>query len=392
MTTMETTDDKDEGTDQPPLTAKEAELKDTILRYLQANSNKLELPADTVKILEHIKSRGVELLEILKPYRHASIYGIRFMQEMACSCSGSKDVIEQAIEARWESLYDAQDFLGAKIVEFNFEQRNVEVTCAMSAFFAIGAIMRFVPEIILQTNNAKNSQNLGPRFIAFYEKRLSIFLDDNIKSNNAETFHRDVYAAYNEMKDTMPELYEGLRKCIGICGELMAPFDDERYSVSWTSSYYPAGSEEKKPARKGIIIDFAKAKDELERSNAFGLSKEEFIRLVENGKELNKHEIDAFDRKLSDTIFSWITFTTGDRLLRNLIKKQVFVKPGVDADKYLQLIFEKCMRSNKAARMLLPVILDKIKNHQNLFGHERALLKESFSAIYWKDLIAKQAE
>jgi len=370
-----------------PGTIKEQEVKDTILRYLRANSTREELPAQTVKKLDEIKLNGVELLIKLQPYRLASIFTLAFMQDMMPGNTDekTKKIVEEAIEARWEALADASVFMENKVCDFplEFKNRNIETTCVLSALFAGGAIMRFIPDIILETQDKLETCD---KFILFYENDFARFFKGYYQADNAIRLHQDIYAVYNKLKKEMPELFEELKKRLLVSGELMAPYGEERYAVSWLNDYYP--HEEATPKIENNVVDLAKAQKNMRMRKAKSMSKKELLEQLEKGR-LNDEEIDELCEHItrrSDDRAMMVGNKNSWWIIKNLITEELKNNPSQEtADDILQ----QCIASGSEDCRCYEEVLTKLRNRTELTEKDINTIKKALLDYYWKIEIAR---
>jgi hypothetical protein len=121
------------------------------------------------------------------------------------------------------------------------EDKDMETTEAISAFFFLAALSKYGADVILESvDDPKDKKKLAREFVSFYDKKVKGFMDLETKLRmKPQKFHESVFAVYNEFKQEFPELFDDLRERLWTSqGELMASYGSPRFAHSWIDQHY----------------------------------------------------------------------------------------------------------------------------------------------------------
>ncbi|MEW6036324.1 MAG: hypothetical protein AB1529_06945 [Candidatus Micrarchaeota archaeon] len=217
-------------------------------RYLASNTTRSQLPSPIVRQLDEIRGNGNRLFATLEPYQRSSVFLVQLSEEIAESLPKSaKDEREEKERkafaavpehARNQLQKTAKEFMAPRFEKFPAEERDMETTCAVSAFFFLAGAARYVPDVIFESSaDASAKQREAELFVAFFNQRLSDFFLPERRWKNAREMHGLCYAAYLDFKREMPDLFSRLLKKL-ISGELMGPYGTDKFSVGWPYYHY----------------------------------------------------------------------------------------------------------------------------------------------------------
>jgi hypothetical protein len=219
-------------------------------RFFASNSTREQLPTDVVERLDAIRQSGNELLNTLKPYQDASVFHMHFCEDSygRAKAEGEKEshravrLFREGVKQCRQSLDKADSELVGKLFKASKgDDKDIATTSAVSAFFFLGAMAKYCPELILESVSApKDKIKLAKDFVAFFDKKASQHMDTSKKrKTTAKRFHADVFALYKEFKEGFPGFFDELRQKLWTSqGELMAEYGSFRFSMDWPGQHY----------------------------------------------------------------------------------------------------------------------------------------------------------
>jgi hypothetical protein len=219
-------------------------------KFFASNATRDQLPADVVEKLDSIRQSGNGLLNALKPYQDASVFSLQF-------CEGSykraKDEGESeshnAVRLFREGIKQCRldlDKADTEIIKKIFkaskaDDKDIQTTSAISAFFFLGGLAKYCPELIFESvSSPKEKNKLAKGFVKFFEKHASAHMDITKKREvSVKKFHGEVFAIYNAFKEEFPEFFDELREKLWTSqGEFMAEYGSFRFSMDWPGHHY----------------------------------------------------------------------------------------------------------------------------------------------------------
>ncbi|MBU0532602.1 hypothetical protein KKB44_03850 [Candidatus Micrarchaeota archaeon] len=214
-------------------------------RFFASNATRSQLPTDLVKKLEEIKTTGNALLNNLRPYQYASVFYLKFsedshrnLKDTADNNSRGMQMLRNTAQYTREALRTAAEFVRGIFPSFRNE--DLETTSALSAFFFLGAVARYGPDLIFESRaSPEEKQALAEKFVKFYNEKIARYMrtDTQLKMK-PETFHDTCYDVYVAFQKELPELFDALKTRLWTSGNLMAPYGSGRFSQSWTIQHY----------------------------------------------------------------------------------------------------------------------------------------------------------
>jgi hypothetical protein len=196
-----------------------------------------------IRRLDEIRKAGASLLKKLEPFQFASVFDLDFSENLYDNASFDdvKSLAHDSFSITQEQLDAASEKLMVKMF-INYpetEDPELETTCTVAALFFVAAAARFGPELIFESlADGEEKRQLADRFLDYYERELSRFMDETNQWTYARDFHGKVFQSYVSFKSELPELFQNMKQRFLMDGELMAPYGDEDFSFSWASMHY----------------------------------------------------------------------------------------------------------------------------------------------------------
>lgn len=218
-------------------------VKSTMMRFFASGATRNQLTPTQIRRLDEIKKAGASLLKKLEPFQFASVFDLDFSEGLydVAEYEDVKSLAHDSFSITQEQLDAASQQIMAKMF-INYpetEDPELETTCTVGALFFVAAVARFGPELIFESlSDGEEKRQLADRFLDFYEREVSRFMDDTTQWTFARDFHSNVFQAYKSFKSELPGLLGNMKQRFLMDGELMAPYGDEGFSFSWASMHY----------------------------------------------------------------------------------------------------------------------------------------------------------
>lgn len=223
--------------------------RSALRRFFISNATREQLPSDLIARLVEIRTAGNTMFNLLRPYRRASVFSLRFSQgsyeraleEGASRTDRSVNMFKISARNSREALdLAAKNLIAKTFAKSKSKEQDVDTTSAVSALFFIAAVSKYGADIILETNmDPKEKQKLAKKFVTFYDENVSQFTDLGKKFKmDPRKFHETCYGIYESLKKSHPEFFSNLKEKLWTDGELMAPYGSHQYGHSWIGQHY----------------------------------------------------------------------------------------------------------------------------------------------------------
>jgi len=197
--------------------------------------------------MDDIHGRGLDMFNALKPFKDASVFDLEFSEQLASDAteSGNEAVGrlgKDASSAARDSLDLAVRFMEKKFHAFPSAdgESDLDTTSALSGLFFIAAVAVYCPEVLLGgEGQLESKREAGEKFVRFFDERIAVFMDLDVKWADARKFHADIFEIYQAFKADFPGLFQNLRDRLWASqAEFMAPYGSDMYDNGWISYHY----------------------------------------------------------------------------------------------------------------------------------------------------------